>query len=305
MDRDKPANASYNENFALASRLENYFLGQEGAIIAFSGGVDSSLLVYTAHFVLGDRMVAVVADSPSLAEREHRFAVEFAEKHKISLKTVRTEEMNDPGYIANRGNRCYYCKENLFKKLLDLRNRLAANSQVAEWPIFYGANTDDLRDFRPGMKAAEEVSVKAPFIDLDMNKESIRKLCSYYSLEVAHKPASPCLASRIPHFEKITRKKLKQVEEAESFLIDMGFQEVRVRHHGDTARIEVLPNTFSDLTEHHEKITKKLHSIGFQFVSMDLDGFKSGSLNTALELKKTNPAATKFPINQTTTFDAS
>jgi len=302
MDRDKPANAAVKEKFALAAGLENYFLRCEGAIIAFSGGVDSSLLAYTAHFVLGVRMVAVVADSPSLAEREHRFAVEFAEKHKIPLKTVRTEEINDPGYTANWGDRCYYCKENLFKKLLNLRNRLAADSRVAAWPIFYGANTDDLKDFRPGMKAAKEASIKAPFIDLGMNKESIRKLCSYYGLEVAQKPASPCLASRIPHFEKVTRKKLKQVEEAESFLIDMGFQEVRVRHHGDTARIEVLPNTFSKLTEHREKITKKLHSIGFQFVSMDLDGFKSGSLNTALEFKKTNSAAAKSSIDRTATF---
>ncbi|MBW1899057.1 MAG: ATP-dependent sacrificial sulfur transferase LarE, partial [Deltaproteobacteria bacterium] len=288
MNKDKSANAAYNETIALASRLKNYFLGKEGAIIAFSGGVDSSLLAYTARLSLGDRMVAVIADSPSLAEREHRLAIAFAGKHKIPLETVKTEEMNDSRYIANMGNRCYYCKESLFKELLDLQNRLAANSRVAPWPIFYGANTDDLRDFRPGMKAAKKASVKAPFIDLGMNKESIRKLCSYYNLEVAHKPAAPCLASRIPYFEEVTLKKLKQVEEAESFLIDMGFQEVRVRNHGDTARIEVLPNNFPDLTEHHEKITKKFHSLGFQFVSMDLDGFKSGSLNTALEFKKTN-----------------
>ena len=271
-----------NEAAANAQKLNDYFLKKEHAIVAYSGGVDSALLAYAAHQALGNKMLATLADSPSLARKEYRFAVNFAQEQGIPLRIIRTSEMEDPRYLANPADRCYYCKKALFETIEKLRKALSKPSDESAWPIFYGANIDDLGDFRPGMEAAREASIQAPYVELGFNKETIRCICAYYQLEVAQKPAMPCMASRIAYGESVTAEKLNQVEKAEDFLCDLGLRVLRVRHHGETARIEVPPQDFATILAHQKRIRQKFHDLGFVYVSLDLDGFKSGSLNAVL-----------------------
>ena len=276
----KPATMKDVEHFA--QKLRKYFLGQAGAIIAYSGGVDSALLAFAAHLALGNKMLAVLADSSSLARREYRFAIDFARNHEIPLQIVRTDEMANPHYRANQGNRCYYCKQALFKKLADLRGRIEESLEGTAWPLFYGINRDDLGDHRPGIQAGKDMSVLAPYVDLGIDKETIRALCRFYDLEIVDKPAMPCMSSRIAYGEEVTEEKLSQVEKAEDVLYDLGLRILRVRHHGDSARIEVRPQDLLQVLENRAKISDTFHDLGFLYVSLDLDGFKSGSLNKAL-----------------------
>jgi uncharacterized protein len=265
------------------TKLKSYFSGHEGAVIAYSGGVDSSLLAYVAHLASGNNMLAVLADSPSLSRREYRFALAFAENHGIPLQIIDTREMENPFYAANRGDRCYHCKKALFERIEELRTQPGTLLSNSSWPIFYGINLDDLADYRPGMQAADEAAIRAPFLELKMDKKVIRTVCDFLGLEVADKPAMPCMASRIAYGQEVSMKKLNQVEAAEDFLYSLGFKVFRVRHHGDTARIEISPEEFEMAMAHRETISQKLHGFGFLYVSLDLDGFKSGSLNAALK----------------------
>jgi len=230
-------------------------------------------------------MVAVIADSPSLARREYRSALHFAREHDIPMRIVRTKEMENPHYRANPRNRCYYCKRVLFEKIAELQRGFEGFLAESRLPVFFGANQDDLGDYRPGMKAAGEASILSPYIELGIDKETIRALCTYYGLEIADKPAMPCMSSRIVYGEEVTLEKLNQIEKAEDFLYDFGFRELRVRHHGHTAKIEVLPQDFGVILENHKKISKRFHELGFAYVALDLDGFKSGSLNAILKSK--------------------
>jgi uncharacterized protein len=266
-----------------AAKLEEYFNSQQRAIVAYSGGVDSALLAYAAHRALKDSMVAVLADSPSLARREYRSAINFAQSHGIPLQIIRTGEMQNPKYQANQADRCYYCKKALFEKIEDLRGQLQGVSNVAAWPVSYGVNLDDLGDYRPGIQAGREASIQTPYVDLGFTKQTIREVCAYYNLTIADKPAMPCMASRIAYGEAVTEEKLSQVEKAEDFLYELGLRILRVRHHGETARIEVPPHDFGTLMEKREAITGKFHELGFVYVALDMDGFKSGSLNAVLK----------------------
>jgi len=268
-----------------ARNLENYFSRYRRAIIAYSGGVDSALLAYVAHIALGSRMVAAIADSPSLSRREFRFALEFAQSHGIPLQIVQTTELKNPHYRDNRGDRCYYCKKTLFEELEKLRSGLERLGVESSIPIIYGANQDDLGDHRPGMQAAREASILAPYLELGINKQNIRELCKYYDLKIADKPAMPCLASRIIYGEEVTAEKLSQVEKAEDFLYKLDFRILRVRCQDHTARIEVPPRDFGAVLENRDKISKAFHKLGFAYVALDLDGFRSGSLNTILKLE--------------------
>jgi uncharacterized protein len=268
-----------------AQKLKEYFSKKRHAIVAYSGGVDSALLAYVAHLALGNQMVAVLSDSPSLSRREYRFAVNFTQENGIPLQIIRTREMEDPRYLANPANRCYYCKKALFEKIEELRNELMQTVESASWPIFYGINLDDLGDFRPGIQAAEEASILAPYVELGFDKNTIRAIGEYFGLEIAHKPAMPCLSSRIRYGEEVTAEKLNQVELAEDFLFDLGLKVLRVRHHEEIARIEIPPQDFEALLQNREKITRKFHELGFIYISLDLDGFKSGSLNAVLKSK--------------------
>lgn len=269
-----------------ARKLEDHFSHFNGVIVAYSGGVDSALLAYAAHRALGDdRMVAALADSASLARREYRHALDFAGEHGIPLQVVRTGEMNDPFYVANEGDRCYYCKKALFERLDELREQLEEGIADAAWAICYGVNLDDLGDHRPGIQAGREASILAPYVELGIDKQTIRAISSYYRLEIAEKPAMPCMSSRISYGEEVTAEKLNQVEKGEDFLYDVGFKVLRVRHHGDTARIEIPPQDFDLLLEHRDRIVETFHGLGFIYVALDLDGFKSGSLNAVLQIQ--------------------
>jgi len=265
-----------------AARLEEYFKGRRHAIIAYSGGVDSALLAFAAHRALQGKMVAVLADSASLARREYRSAIDFAQTHGIPLQIIRTGELQHPQYQANQADRCYYCKKTLFEKIDALRRQLQGASDVAPWPVSYGVNLDDLGDYRPGIEAAREASIQAPYLDLGFTKQSIREVCAFYGLSIAGKAAMPCLASRIAYGEPVTEAKLSQVEKAEDFLYELGLRVLRVRHHGETARIEIPPEDFGILMEKRKEISGKFHELGFVYVALDMDGFKSGSLNAVL-----------------------
>jgi uncharacterized protein len=265
-----------------AARLDDYFKSQQRAIVAYSGGVDSALLAYAAHRALKDGMVAVLADSPSLARREYRAAINFAQLHGIPLQIIRTGEMQNPKYQANQADRCYHCKKALFEKIEDLRRQLQGASNVAPWPVSYGVNLDDLGDYRPGIQAAREASIQAPYVDLGFTKQTIREVCAYYNLAIADKPAMPCMASRIAYGQAVTQEKLSQVEQAEDFLYELGLRILRVRHHGETARIEVPEQDFDTLLANRKEIIAKFHTLGFVYVALDMDGFKSGSLNAVL-----------------------
>ena len=264
-------------------KLKAYFSGYEGAIIAYSGGVDSARLAYVAHLALGKNMLAALADSPSLARREYRHATAFAKDHDIPLQILETREMQNPFYAANQGDRCYHCKKALFERISELRGQPDNPFSNSPWPVFYGVNVDDLGDYRPGIQAADEASILAPYLELKMDKRMIRAVCNFFNLDVADKPAMPCMASRIAYGQEVSVEKLKQVEAAEDFLNDLGFKVFRVRHHGDTARLEIAPEDFPMAMQHREAISQKLHELGFLYVTLDLDGFKSGSLNAVLE----------------------
>jgi uncharacterized protein len=202
----------------------------------------------------------------------------------MPLQIIRTREMENPKYQVNHSDRCYYCKKALFEKIEALREHLQGSSALELWPVSYGVNMDDLGDYRPGIQAASEASIQAPYVELEFTKQTIRSICAYYNLEIAEKPAMPCMASRLAYGEEVTREKLNQVEQAEDFLYDLGLRVLRVRHHGDTARIEVLPEDFAIILTHQKTIRLKFHDLGFVYVSLDLDGFKSGSLNAVLKL---------------------
>ncbi len=268
-----------------AQKLEVYLKKMQQTMIAYSGGVDSALLAFAAHSVLGERMVAVLADSASLSRREYRNALGFAQKHGIPLQIIRTQELEDPSYQANQADRCYHCKKALFTKIEVLRKQLQGSRDIETWQISYGVNVDDLGDYRPGIQAAREASIQAPYLELGFSKQTIRDICAYYDLEISAKPAMPCTASRIAYGEKVTPKKLSQVEQAEDFLFGLGLQVLRVRHHGDTARIEVPQADFETIWKHHNEICQKFHALGFVYVALDLDGFKSGSLNSMLKAR--------------------
>ncbi len=266
-----------------AQKLEEHLEKMQQTMIAYSGGVDSALLAFAAHRVLGERMVAVLADSASLSRREYRNALGFAQENSIPLQIIRTRELEDPSYQANQADRCYHCKKALFAKIEVLRKQLQGSRDIEPWQISYGVNVDDLGDYRPGIQAAREASIQAPYLELGFSKQTIREVCAYYNLEIADKPAMPCMASRIAYGEKVTPEKLSQVEQAEDFLYDLGLRVLRVRHHGDTARIEVPLPDFETILTHREEIRQKFHALGFVYVAMDLDGFKSGSLNSVLK----------------------
>jgi uncharacterized protein len=267
----------------LAHQLHAYFLKYAGAIVAYSGGVDSGLLAYTAHRALGDRMIAVLADSLSLSRREYQSALNFVSKHGIPLRIIQTREMESPLYRANPANRCYFCKQALFQQIAQLRKQMTEFRDEGGWPVFYGVNLDDLGDFRPGMQAAQEASIRAPFVELSMDKRAVRRTCVHYGLEIADKPAMPCLASRIAYGEPVTTEKLRQVEAAEDFLLKLGLRVLRVRHHGSMARIEVRNEDFGLVLENRSTIAKRFNELGFAYVALDLDGFRSGSMNATLQ----------------------
>lgn len=247
--------------------------------VAYSGGVDSAFLAYAAYDALGDDMRCVIAVSPSLARTEYRDAVAFLEKHGIPFERVDTREIDDERYRVNDPNRCYYCKSELFAAI---QNVLPSEPF---WRVAFGANIDDAVDYRPGAKAASERGVVAPLAEAGYGKKLIRDTAHALGLEVWDKPAAPCLASRIPYYSEVTTEKLAQVEAAEAVLKNAGFSVCRVRHHGDLAKIEVLPRDQQHLLDPSmwSRIEEGILGAGFARVEVEPSGFRSGRLNDVLD----------------------
>ncbi|MBO6005123.1 MAG: ATP-dependent sacrificial sulfur transferase LarE [Verrucomicrobia bacterium] len=246
--------------------------------VAFSAGVDSTFLLDCAHNVLGDRVTAFTARSCSFPERELLEAKKFCAEKKIRHIILDSEELNIPGFCDNPTNRCYLCKRELFEKIRSLSQQLKI-SHIAE-----GSNSDDNGDYRPGLKAIEELGILSPLRHAGLNKEEIRRLSFRQGLSTWNKQSFACLSSRFVYGEKITLTRLKMVERAEQLLLDLGFHQVRVRIHGMTARIEVnkdeIIKIFAPLIR--DAISTEFHQIGFTFVTVDIDGYKTGSMNKTL-----------------------
>ncbi|MDA8204064.1 MAG: ATP-dependent sacrificial sulfur transferase LarE [Chloroflexi bacterium] len=244
-------------------------------LVAFSGGVDSSLLARLAHDALGDRALACIAISPSLASDELATAVAVAQSIGIHLVRVETHEVELEAYARNPVNRCYVCKGVLFEDL----ERIAHEAGIAT--IAYGENADDATDYRPGARAAAQAGVRAPLAEAGLTKAEVREIARFFGLATWDKPAAPCLSSRIPYGERVTPEKLRQVEEAERVLHRLGFRESRVRHHGAIARVEVAPDQLARAVEPgvRDTIVRELRLVGFRHVALDLQGYRSGSLN--------------------------
>jgi pyridinium-3,5-biscarboxylic acid mononucleotide sulfurtransferase len=247
-------------------------------LIAYSGGVDSGFLAWAAHRELGNHMLAVLADSSSLARSQMRDAVAFAEEQDIPLVVINTAEMERSDYIRNDAARCYYCKDELFTEMERYRQHHGFDT------IAYGVNVDDQGDYRPGQKAASLHRIAAPLLESGLTKEDIRQLALQAGLRIWNKPASACLSSRIEYGRPVTREALSVVEQGEDALRQMGFRQVRVRHHGEIARIEIAREELSRaLTPPMAaEFTRIFKALGFSYVTLDLEGFRSGSMNVVV-----------------------
>ena len=246
------------------------------AAVAFSSGVDSTFLLRVAHEVLGDRVIAVTARSRSFPKRELDEAMAFCAREGVRHEIIDSEELDIPGFVANPPDRCYHCKKALFGKLIAFAqmNGLAA--------VLEGSNVDDDGDYRPGLRAIRELGVRSPLHGAGLTKAEIRALSREMGLPTWNKPSFACLASRFPYGEEITEERLGRVERAEQFLMDLGFGQVRVRSHGDMARIEVPPADIPRIAARAEEIAAALQSFGFAYVALDLQGYRTGSLNEVL-----------------------
>ena len=255
-------------------------------IVAYSGGVDSAFLAATANEVLGHKALAVTAESPSLAPSELRDAVELAQRLGLNHRIIQTKEVEREDYQANTSNRCFFCKDELYTHL----SRFAPEEGY-EW-ITNGTNMDDLGDFRPGLNAAKQYGVRSPLVDAGLTKAEIRELSKDMDLPTWDKPAQACLSSRIPYGTPVSVESLTRIAKAEEFLHDLGIRQLRVRHHDTIARIEVEPQDFLTLIDEdvRQRVNEFFRSIGYSYVTLDLEGFRSGSLNevlAALKKKKT------------------
>jgi len=258
--------------------LQEHLGSLRSLLVAYSGGTDSAFLAYVAHQTLGERMLAVIADSASLPRKELAAALAFTAQHGIPTHILQTTELEKPDYIRNDSQRCFHCKDELFTQME------AARAKLRFGHLAYGMNLDDRGEFRPGQKAAAMHGALAPLVTAELSKAEIRTLAREAGLSLADKPASACLSSRIEYGRPVTAENLSQVEQAEDVLHDLGFPQVRVRHHGDLARIEIaredLPRALS--LAMLDQMTESLRAIGFLYVTLDTRGYRTGSMNDVL-----------------------
>ena len=259
----------------------------DSLLVAYSGGTDSAYLAYEAHRVLGDRMLAVIADSASLPRQELAAALAFATDHGIPTHILQTRELDDPNYARNDSNRCFHCKDELFTQME------ATRAELGFAHLAYGMNVDDRGEFRPGQKAAALHNALAPLAAAGLTKQEIRTLARDAGLSLADKPASACLSSRIEYGRAVTSENLSQVERAEDAMHALGFLRVRVRHHGELARVEIarqdLPRALT--LAMLDQITAALHPCGFTYITLDTQGYRSGSMNDVLPVSAITSAS--------------
>ena len=263
---------------AKQQRLDSALRALGRTLVAYSGGVDSAYLAWAAHRVLRQDMLAVIADSPSLARTQLHDALAFVQEHGIPIEVIQTAEMERPEYVRNDGRRCFHCKDELFQVMQEFAGKHGFQS------IAYGVNVDDQSDFRPGQAAARQHHVAAPLLDAGLTKTEIRELARQAGLRVWDKPASACLSSRIEYGRPVTLESLSAVEQGEEALRGLGFRQCRVRHHGEMARIEIAKDELARaLTpEMFTEFTRIFKGLGFTFVALDTEGFRSGSMNASL-----------------------
>jgi uncharacterized protein len=276
-----------------ATRLESRIAELGSVLLAFSGGVDSTVVAAAAARALGASALAVTAHSESNTLEDIEASLALARQIGLRIEVIEYSELEIPNYAENPANRCFFCKNELYERLTSV-----AAARSIEY-VLDGTNVDDLGDYRPGLKAVARHGVRSPLRECGMGKSTVRALARHYGMPNHDKPASPCLSSRIPYGTQITKEKLDQVAGAEKFLHSLGLRELRCRHHGETARIEVSPTEFPLLLAHAGEVVKALKALGFRWVTMDLAGFKSGGLNDVL-----TPKAKSLPGDSSLEFAA-
>ncbi len=257
--------------------LGNWFRQRKGSLVAFSGGIDSTLVLYLARKFQGrDSAIGVISNSESLKNKDFNLAQSFCKEFDIQLHVIKTEELSDSNYCQNPINRCFFCKDHLFHDLQELKK------EYPGFEILSGTNYDDLGDYRPGIDAAQKNLVVSPLVDCKVTKEQIREIARYLGLPNWNKPASPCLSSRIPYNQEVTLEKLRQIEAAEDILNSYGFEDVRVRHFGTFGRIEVQQEDLEKLLSIKDKVYSDIKKLGFARVEIDEEGLVSGKMNRAI-----------------------